>query len=103
MAWIRVAVISLNFLAAFATLFSRDRRGQLEISNLIHFRSAASDSPEVALIDSASSACALWQIAGGCLVLLLHASAWHLLWWYLLGLFGLVPFGKWLVLRIYRQ
>jgi hypothetical protein len=101
MLWIRCIFIALNYLLAVISLFTRHRRGQFEISNLLHFRSAASASPDVAMVDAATSACAVWQIVGCCLVILFHASAWHLLWWPFLGLFGLIPFGKWLVLKIY--
>ena len=69
----------------FAGLFTRSSNGRLEILNLIHFRAAASISPDIAMIDAATPASAIWQLIGGALVLWLHISAWHLLWWYLLG------------------
>jgi len=101
MAWIRPVFIALNFLGSLAALFSRDRHGQFEIFNLIHFHRAALASPDVAMIDAAQSTWAVWQLIGGCLVLLLHVSAWHLVWWFLLGLFGAVPAEKWLVWKVY--
>jgi hypothetical protein len=102
-AWIRITFIVLHFVVGFVTLFARDRRGQFEVSNLVHFRSLTANSPDVAMIDAATSASAVCQMIGGCLLLLLQASAWHLLWWPLLGFFGIVPFGKWLILKIYRR
>jgi hypothetical protein len=102
MTWIRPVLIFLNFVVVYFGLFSRDRRGQLEIYNLIKFRAYASLSPDVAMVDAATPACAVWQLIGGILVLWLNVNAWHLLWWYVLGMALVSTLGKWLVGRIYR-
>ena len=101
--WVRSIFIFLNGAMVYAGLFTRDGHGQLEILNLLRFRSAASASLDIATINAITPALALWQLAGIGLVLCLHFSAWHLLWWFLLGGLLVKFFANWVVPRIQKR
>jgi hypothetical protein len=95
MVWIRPLVLILIALRSVAILFSADASGQREISNLFHFSPSDSGS----ILRATTPVESVWQLVGVGLVLWLHVSAWHLLWWVLLGYVVFLLVGRLLMWR----
>lgn len=91
MLWIRWAFLIFNVVACVAALLSKDD-GRPLIAKLVSPSSGAQG-----ILDTAGWVY-VWQLLGAGLVIWLHASAWHLLWWFVVGWIIAVTIGK-LLLR----
>jgi hypothetical protein len=96
MAWIRPLVLILTTLWVLVVLFSRDDSGRREVSHLFHF----SPSNMGSIVNVSTPLVCLWQLVGVGLVLMLHRSAWNLVWWLPLGFITLFIVSKLLMRRL---
>jgi hypothetical protein len=92
MLWLRWIFLTCNILGCVAVLVSPER-GRSMISRLIL------PSPGAEGILDSCGWVYVWQLFGVGLVILLHTSVWHLIWWFLVGWIVAVSIGK-LLLRM---